>query len=164
MNKPLIPNKSLISGSSSSPVPISTQAQTKPQVQSQPQPQVQAQANKNKRKITYQDVEYPMPLEKTIMTAVELSILNDKPIMLDYWIDSLTNKAFLGVHKSDHEPDVDNKKKLEKNLVKSHDEYTSTIIKGLDVEKTDIICETENSIYIVSRNIKMKNTEKMVSM
>jgi hypothetical protein len=74
----------------------------------------------------------------------KLSIVEDKPIMLDYWVDSLEKSAFIGVR--------DNGEKL---LVKSAEEYTSPIAKIYKVEDSYIIC-TENSIYIASSNVSTK--------
>tara|TARA_B100001175_G_C19402628_1_gene587059 strand:+ start:530 stop:823 length:294 start_codon:yes stop_codon:yes gene_type:complete len=71
----------------------------------------------------------------------KLSISEDKPIMLDYWIDSLEKKVLLGVKEDD-----------EKLLVKNAEEYTSPISKIYQLENTYIIV-TENSIYITSNNI-----------
>ena len=72
----------------------------------------------------------------------KLSILEDKPIMLDYWTDSLEKKVLIGVKKEGGE----------KLLVKNAEEYTSPIIKIFKLENVYIIC-TENSIYITSSNI-----------
>ncbi len=76
----------------------------------------------------------------------KLAITNDKPIMLDYWIDSLTKKVLIGVKKESNE----------KFLVKNPEEYTSPISKIYNVSGCYIIC-TENSIYLVSSDIPTKN-------
>jgi hypothetical protein len=73
--------------------------------------------------------------------ASKLSIVEDKPIMLDYWTHSLDKKALIGAR--------DNGEKL---LVKTEDEYTSTIQKFYK-SGTEYIIITENSIYIVSSDI-----------
>jgi hypothetical protein len=73
--------------------------------------------------------------------ASKLAIVDDKPIMLDYWTASLDKKALVGAR--------DNGEKL---LVKSEDEYTSTIQKFYK-SATEYIIITENSIYIVSSDI-----------
>jgi len=73
--------------------------------------------------------------------AAKLSIVDDKPIMLDYWTASLDKKALIGAK--------DNGEKL---LVKSEEEYTSTIAKFYK-SGTEYIVITENSIYIVSNEI-----------
>lgn len=68
----------------------------------------------------------------------KISITEDKPIMLDYWIDSLEKKVLIGV-----------KEDKEKLLVKNSEEYTSPISKIYKIDSVYIIC-TENSVYIVS--------------
>ena len=84
---------------------------------------------------------YRLPSDITLKHAVKLSIVEDKPIMLDYWTQSLDKKALVGAR--------DNNEKL---LVKSEDEYTSTIQKFYKSGEEYIIL-TENSIYIVSSSI-----------
>jgi len=87
------------------------------------------------------DLNYRLPSDVTLKHAVKLSIVDDKPIMLDYWTASLDKKALVGAK--------DNGEKL---LVKSEDEYTSTIAKFYK-SGTEYIIITENSIYIVSNEI-----------
>jgi hypothetical protein len=84
---------------------------------------------------------YRMPADNTLKHAVKLSIVDDKPIMLDYWTASLDKKALVGARENG-----------EKLLVKSEDEYTSTIQKFYK-SGTEYIIITENSIYIVSSDI-----------
>jgi hypothetical protein len=84
---------------------------------------------------------YRLPSDITLKHAAKLSIVDDKPIMLDYWSSSLDKKALIGVR--------DNNEKL---LVKSEDEYTSTIVKFYKSGEEYIII-TENSIYIVANDI-----------
>lgn len=74
----------------------------------------------------------------------KLSIIDDKPIMLDYWTDSLDKKVVIGVRENG-----------EKLLVKNPEEYTSPIQKIFKVGDCYIIC-SENSIYIVSNTISTK--------
>ena len=74
----------------------------------------------------------------------KISITEDKPIMLDYWLDSLEKKILIGVK--------ENKEKL---LVKNEEEYTSPIIKIYKIEDVYIIC-TENSIYLTSTKIETR--------
>jgi hypothetical protein len=76
--------------------------------------------------------------------ASKLAIVEDKPIMMDYWTDSLDKTALIGVR--------DNGEKL---LVKNEEEYTSPVAKIFKVE-TEYIVMTENSIYIVSTQIPSK--------
>ena len=87
---------------------------------------------------------YTLPSNNTLQHACKLSIVEDKPIMLDYWTLSLDKKIIIGV-----------KEDGEKFLVKSEEEYTSPIEKIYKVEKEFIIM-TENSIYLVSAEIPSK--------
>ena len=77
----------------------------------------------------------------------KLAIVEDKPIMLDYWTDSLNKEVLIGVKK-----DTDG----EKLLVKNAEEYTSPISKIYKVNGCYIIC-TENSIYLVCCDIPTKH-------
>ena len=84
---------------------------------------------------------YRLPSDVTMKHASKLSIVEDKPIMLDYWTPSLDKKALIGAREN-----------AEKLLVKSEDEYTSTIQKFYK-SGTEYIIITENSIYIVASDI-----------
>jgi hypothetical protein len=84
---------------------------------------------------------YTLPSDVTLKHASKLSIVEDKPIMLDYWTVSLDKKALIGV-----------KETGEKLLVKSEDEYTSPIAKFYK-SGSEYIVITENSIYLVSSEI-----------
>ena len=87
---------------------------------------------------------YRLPENTTLQHASKLSIVEDKPIMLDYWTNSLDKTVLIGVK--------DNQEKL---LVKSEEEYTSPISKIYKVGKEYIII-TENSIYLVDVEIPTK--------
>ena len=87
---------------------------------------------------------YQLPGATTLSHAAKLSLVQDKPIMLDYWTGSLDKKVLIGVRENQ-----------EKLLVKSEDEYTSPIDKIFKVDDSYIIM-TENSIYIVSSEIPNK--------
>lgn len=87
---------------------------------------------------------YRLPTSVTLNHVTKLSIVEDKPVMFDYWTDSLDRKVLIGVR--------DNGEKL---LVKSEDEYTSPIAKIWKVE-TEFIIMTENSLYVVSADIPKK--------
>ena len=78
------------------------------------------------------------------MHCAKLAVVEDKPIMMDYWTDSLDDKALIGVRESG-----------EKLLVKNEEEYTSPIAKIFKVGQEYIVM-TENSIYIVSQKIPSK--------
>jgi hypothetical protein len=84
---------------------------------------------------------YRLPSDVTLRHAAKLSIVEDKPVMLDYWTRSLDKKALIGV-----------KENNEKLLVFSEDEYTSPIAKFYK-SGTEYIVITENSIYLVSSDI-----------
>lgn len=84
---------------------------------------------------------YRLPSDITLKHAAKLGIVDDKPIMLDYWTASLDKKALIGARENG-----------EKLLVKSEDEYTSTIQKFYK-SGTEYIVITENSIYVVSNEI-----------
>jgi hypothetical protein len=90
-----------------------------------------------------QEEGYKLPSAQCLQNAARLSVVEDKPIMLDYWLDSLKteNTVLIGV-KSDEE----------KLLVKSAEEYTSPISKIFKVSEEYIVI-SENSIYIVSKDI-----------
>jgi hypothetical protein len=85
-----------------------------------------------------------IPSSTTLQHAVKISIQQDKPILLDYWVDSVSKTAFIGI-----------KPTGEKLLVKSSDEYTSPICNVFLVD-TEYIIVTENSIYIISSTTPAK--------
>ena len=84
---------------------------------------------------------YRLPENNTLQHAIKLSIVEDKPIMMDYWANSLDKSVLIGV-----------KEGGEKLLVKSEEEYTSPISKIFKVG-SEYIVMTENSIYLVDVKI-----------
>jgi hypothetical protein len=84
---------------------------------------------------------YRLPTDATLKHAAKLAIVEDRPILMDYWTSSLEKKSLIGL--------TDNNQKL---LVKSEDEYTSPVAK-LYRSGTELIVMTENSIYIVAADI-----------
>ena len=98
-------------------------------------------ANAQRPSVTTNNTTYRLPTDLTFQHAAKLAIVEDKPIMLDYWSDSLDKKALIGVRETS-----------EKLLVKSAEEYTSPISKFYK-SGTEYIVITENSIYIVSSDI-----------
>ena len=86
-----------------------------------------------------------LPNLTTLQHAARLAIQHDRPILLDYYVDTAVKKAFLG-------EDVETKEKV---LVKSKDEFTSSIQRSFKVGD-DFIIMTENSLYIVSNKIEKK--------
>ena len=87
---------------------------------------------------------YKLPCNATMEHATKLAIVEDKPIMMDYWTSSLDKTVIIGV-----------KDTQEKLIVKSEEEYTSPVSKIYKVGKEYIII-TENSIYIVDTEIPTK--------
>jgi hypothetical protein len=86
-----------------------------------------------------------LPHATTLLHASRLAIQQDRPIQLDYYVESATGKAFMG-----EDPET-----KEKMLVKSNDEFTSLISKIYKVQE-DFIILTENSIYIVSGKVQKR--------
>jgi len=87
---------------------------------------------------------YKLPSDTTLQHASKIAIVDDKPIMLDYWSYSLDKKALIGIRDND-----------EKLLVKNEEEYTSPVSKIYKINEEYLVV-TENSIYIVSANIPTK--------
>lgn len=85
-----------------------------------------------------------IPSTTSLQHSAKLAVVEDRPIMLDYWSDSLSKKVLIGIRDTG-----------EKLLVKSEDEYTSPIVKIYKIE-TEYLVLTENSIYIVSNTIPSK--------
>jgi hypothetical protein len=88
------------------------------------------------------------PSIQLLAQAAKLAIQQDKPIQLDYYVDTFNQKAFMG-------EDQDTKEKM---LVKSNDEFTSLIQKVYKVGEEFIIV-TENSIYLVSGKIQKRRIQ-----
>jgi len=78
---------------------------------------------------------------ETLKNISKLGISREMPIMMDYWLESQSQKVFIGV------------KEEEKILVKNEEEYTSPI-KQIFNSGEEYIILTENSIYVVSNKIK----------
>jgi hypothetical protein len=83
------------------------------------------------------------PSATVLVRAAQVSIDEDKPIYLDYYRDSVEKKCCIGVQGTT------------KYLVKSNDEYTSTIQSVFKCE-TCFIVMTENSLYVVDASIPIK--------
>ena len=84
-----------------------------------------------------------VPSATVLVRAAQVSIDEDKPIYFDYYRDSVEKKCCIGVQGST------------KYLVKSNDEYTSTIQSVFKCE-TCFIVMTENSLYVVDAGIPIK--------
>ena len=85
-----------------------------------------------------------VPTYACFQHATMVAILEDKPIVLDYWTSSLDKSCLIGVRSNN-----------EKLLVKSEDEYTSPIAKIFKVD-TEYIIVTANSVYIVAADISTR--------
>ena len=90
----------------------------------------------------------PLPSPAVLVQAAKLAIAQDKPIQMDYYVDTATGKAFMG------EDDTTK----EKMLVKSAEEFTSLIQKVYKVSE-DYIIMTENSIYLASGKIQKRRIQ-----
>jgi hypothetical protein len=119
--------------------PPSHPSQHNPSAPANTAPQSHAQATVQSGGDTYR-----LPTEKCMQHVFKLAIVEDKPIMMDYWTSSVDKTVVIGVRENN-----------EKLIVKSADEYTSPIAKIYKVE-TEYIIVTENSIYIVSSDIANK--------
>jgi hypothetical protein len=84
-----------------------------------------------------------LPSANVLLKAAQVSIDEDKPIYLDYYKDSVDKKCCIGVQGQT------------KYLVKSTDEYTSTIQTVFKCENCYVIM-TENSLYIVDASVPVK--------
>jgi hypothetical protein len=93
---------------------------------------------------TTEESSYRLPNSTLWEHVAKIAIVEDRPIMLDYWVDSLDKKALIGVRENG-----------EKLLVKNSEEYTSPISKIYKVADSYIIC-TENSIYLAHSEIPTK--------
>ena len=86
-----------------------------------------------------------IPSATTLLQAARLAIQQDKPIQLDYYVDTANLKAFIG-----EDPET-----KEMVLVKNREEFTSLVSKMYKVGD-DFLIMTENSIYIVSGKIQKR--------
>jgi hypothetical protein len=115
-----------------------------PTPQQPQQPQQQQQQQQQQNTVQTGGDTYRLPSQLCMQHVFKLAIVEDKPIMMDYWTSSLDKSVIIGVRENN-----------EKLLVKSADEYTSPIAKIFKVE-TEYIIVTENSIYMVSADISNK--------
>jgi len=84
-----------------------------------------------------------LPPATVLLRAAQISVDEDRPILLDYWTDSRDKKCCIGV------------KDNAKYLVKNESEYTSTVQNIFRIEGCFIIL-TENSLYVVSQEIPVR--------
>ena len=90
----------------------------------------------------------PMPSAQVLVHAAKLAMEQDKPILLDYFLDTATGTAFLG----------EDQETKEKMLIKSSEEFTSLVQKVYKVQD-DYIIMSENSIYIASGKIQKRRIQ-----
>ena len=86
-----------------------------------------------------------LPEIKTLLNAAKLSIVEDRPIMMDYWIASIEKTVMIGIREDG-----------KKMLIKNAEEYTSYIEQVFRINGKDYIIKTENSLYIVDSGIPSK--------
>ena len=85
-----------------------------------------------------------LPSDATMRHAVKFAIEDDKPIAMDYWVDSVSKECMIGIRENE-----------EKLLVKSGEEFT-TPIGRVAQSGNELILATENTIYIVCKDIPRK--------
>lgn len=85
-----------------------------------------------------------LPPASVLLRAAQVAIEQDKPIYLDYYRDSVDKKCCIGVQTD-----------ATKFLVKSNDEYTSTVQNVYKCE-TCYIVVTENSLYVIDGGVPIK--------
>ena len=84
-----------------------------------------------------------LPPANVLLRAASIAIDEDRPLLLDYWVESRKKDCCIGVRDK------------EKHLVKSDSEYTSPIQNIFQLEGCFIVL-TENSLYIVSKEIPVR--------
>jgi hypothetical protein len=84
-----------------------------------------------------------IPPATVLLRAAQISVDDDRPILLDYWTESRDKKCCIGV------------KDNAKYLVKNESEYTSTVQNIFRIDGCFIVL-TENSLYIVSQDIPVR--------
>ena len=84
-----------------------------------------------------------IPPASVLLRAAQISVDEDRPILLDYWTESRDKKCCIGV------------KDNAKYLVKNESEYTSTVQSIFRLDGCFIVL-TENSLYIVSHEIPVR--------
>jgi hypothetical protein len=86
-----------------------------------------------------------VPSATVMAQAAKIAIEQDRPIYLDYYVDSISKKCCIGVQADT------------KFLVKSDTEYTSPIASIMRIKEEKVfLVMTENSLYVVSADIPVK--------
>jgi hypothetical protein len=104
----------------------------------------QPQQNTNSSSTGGASSEMPLPSQKLSLHAFKNAIEKDKPILLDYWLDSHLGKISICVTEDGN-----------KILLKNKDEYTSSI-SSMSKTGNELMIITENSIYLISANVKTR--------
>lgn len=97
-------------------------------------------------KLNTPDNNHRHPEYETFVNAAKFAIVDDKPILMDYWTDSIDKTVALGIRTNGNN---------EKVLIRSKNEYTSSIL-NLYKSGKDFVIITENSIYLVDAGIPRK--------
>ncbi len=86
-----------------------------------------------------------VPSATVMVQAAKTALEHDRPIYLDYYVDSVEKKCCIGVQGNT------------KFLIKSDTEYTSPIESILRIKEEKMyLVMTENSLYVVSADIPVK--------
>ena len=104
-----------------------------------------AQSKKENEVAVSLDEGHRLPEIKTLQNAAKLSIVEDRPILMDYWTSSIDKTVMIGIREDG-----------KKMLIKNAEEYTSYIEKVYRINGKDYIIMTENSIYLVCASIPTK--------
>lgn len=99
----------------------------------------------NEIRVEHEEKTYSVPEDLTLQHCAKLAVVEDKPVMFDYWADSCDKKCFIGLCSDG-----------EQLLVKNADEYTSPIKRICQAVDSEYIIITENSIYVVNSKIDQK--------
>jgi hypothetical protein len=100
--------------------------------------------------VTQTESSYRLPSIETMEFCWNLSIVEDKPLMTDYWTYSIDKTVVIGC-----------KEDGEKLLIKNKHEYTSRISK-IFKKATEFVIMTENSIYIVDSGVPVRRINSPV--
>jgi hypothetical protein len=89
------------------------------------------------------------PTEEAMMKSMRICLEKDKPINMSFWMDSL-KKTLCMLYTRENEFILS-----KSDNINEADEYSSSIVNRYTVGE-DLICETENSLYIVDARLPEK--------
>lgn len=98
--------------------------------------------------------ETKMPSQATFVNLFKKAVMDDKPILFDYWVSSLDKTVSIGVRQIPSSV-AGASPVTEKILVRSEEEYTSPI-QNIFKSGNEFVVVTENSIYVVDSGIPVK--------